>query len=462
MSVDEWYNTIQTQINLAKYPAETAKILHRDIFWFFLRDEEFVSKTINDSNINLEKCSASKVRQLAKRLESSKSTARHIRKMSSEPQAAQVNLLRHQRTEISPNRAQRKWFRKNKFRPKTWGTQMKITIKHLTRKMNMKTRRYFNQRQILQSEDKCHKCGASKHIEGFQCSARKYQCGNCHNFGHFNSLCYKKQESYKKRPRSPKAYQLTSSRLSAQDKSIYTNPSDNSSSEDELFCLQMKVQAIQANEKYPTPKHLFTSLEFKVKLHKNKTKFLWTRIDTCADVNIMPVSIYKYLFKDPDCGKIAPNVLQLGTYTNKKVKIIGSCNLYIIHSDTRCIEEIPFFVASNEGSILISCTTSLALGLIKSHEKLDHPLPQGNRNVIYSSADKIKRKDESQLNVHMLSRKPKLKTSNEEAPIVCSSDEQSYNTTCTRENETRTIKLINVICSQWSPKWIHSQMDQQC
>ena len=31
-SVDEWYNTIQTQGALAKYPQGTAKILHRDIF----------------------------------------------------------------------------------------------------------------------------------------------------------------------------------------------------------------------------------------------------------------------------------------------------------------------------------------------------------------------------------------------------------------------------------------------
>ena len=54
MSVDEWYNTVLAQINLTKYPAETAKILHRDIFWFFLGDEEFVFKTINDSNIDLE------------------------------------------------------------------------------------------------------------------------------------------------------------------------------------------------------------------------------------------------------------------------------------------------------------------------------------------------------------------------------------------------------------------------
>ena len=38
MIVDQWYNAVQAQINLAKYPAETAKILHRDIFWFFLRE----------------------------------------------------------------------------------------------------------------------------------------------------------------------------------------------------------------------------------------------------------------------------------------------------------------------------------------------------------------------------------------------------------------------------------------
>ena len=138
----------------------------------------------------------------------------------------------------------------------------------------------------------------------------------------------------------------------------------------------------------------------------------------------MPVSMYKYLFKDPDCAKIAPSDLQLGTYTNKKVKIIGSCNLYVVHLDIRCTEDIPFFMASNDGSILISCATSLALGLIKPHEKLDHPSPEGNRNVIYSSADKIKNNDESGLKVHMLVQKSKLKSSAEKILDVCSRDGQ--------------------------------------
>ena len=39
MSVDKWYNAVQTQVALARYPPETAQILQRDIFWFFLKHE---------------------------------------------------------------------------------------------------------------------------------------------------------------------------------------------------------------------------------------------------------------------------------------------------------------------------------------------------------------------------------------------------------------------------------------
>ena len=83
-SVDEWYNAVHTQIALAMYPQETAKILYRDIFWFFLRDEEFVSKTINDSNIDLNKFPASKVQQLTNKMEISKDTAKHIKQVASD------------------------------------------------------------------------------------------------------------------------------------------------------------------------------------------------------------------------------------------------------------------------------------------------------------------------------------------------------------------------------------------
>ena len=61
-TADEWYNVVsQAQVNLAKYPLERAKILHRDIFWAFLWDEEFVSRTISDGNVDLDKFPASRV-----------------------------------------------------------------------------------------------------------------------------------------------------------------------------------------------------------------------------------------------------------------------------------------------------------------------------------------------------------------------------------------------------------------
>ena len=60
-SVDEWFNAVQAQINLCNYPSETASILQRDIFWFYLRDEEFVSKTLNEGCADLQQYPASKV-----------------------------------------------------------------------------------------------------------------------------------------------------------------------------------------------------------------------------------------------------------------------------------------------------------------------------------------------------------------------------------------------------------------
>ena len=110
-SVDEWYNNVQAQVCLAKYQQETANILHCDIFRFFLKDEDFVSKTINDSSINLDKFPASKVRQLAKKMEASKAMVCHIKQVASDPQEAEINLMRHQWTDLPPSKNKRKAFK---------------------------------------------------------------------------------------------------------------------------------------------------------------------------------------------------------------------------------------------------------------------------------------------------------------------------------------------------------------
>ena len=107
-SVDEWYTVLQAQINLARYPPERAKIWHKDIFRFFLHDEEFVSQTINDGNMDLDKFPASKVRHFVKRMESSKATACHIKQVVGYTQPAQINHLRHQHTELPAEKYKKK------------------------------------------------------------------------------------------------------------------------------------------------------------------------------------------------------------------------------------------------------------------------------------------------------------------------------------------------------------------
>ena len=80
--------------------SETAKILHCDIFWFFMKDEDFVCRTINEGCVDLDNFPTSKVCQFAKKMESSKATARHIRQVAGDPQATQINLMCHQHTKL--------------------------------------------------------------------------------------------------------------------------------------------------------------------------------------------------------------------------------------------------------------------------------------------------------------------------------------------------------------------------
>ena len=107
-SIDEWYNVVQGHIPLCEYPPETAAILTRDIFSFFMTDNEFIAKTIKEGNTDLAQYPAAKVWQMAKNLESSKATAKHIKQHTSTMQGtAQINVLWHNCTSLPPKNRKR-------------------------------------------------------------------------------------------------------------------------------------------------------------------------------------------------------------------------------------------------------------------------------------------------------------------------------------------------------------------
>ena len=103
----------------------------------------------------------------------------------------------------------------------------------------------------------------------------------------------------------------------------------------------------------------------------------------------MPASAYKLVFNDPELKELAPSNLEIGTYTTDTVKIVGSCLFYLVHPDTKKLQEVTFYVARNYGSVLLSCTTTLVLGLIQCSTRLDYLPPRAS--LITSSLDHPRR-----------------------------------------------------------------------
>ena len=123
--------------------------------------------------------------------------------------------------------------------------------------------------------------------------------------------------------KKPKAHQLQAGTLYVQDSAL-CGQSDESSSEGS-FCLQLKIQCNQAsNKNIPSPAHLTTNLTYRLKPHHIRNLYLRARLDTCADVNTMPASVYRLMFKDPEMRKLDPSDLEVETYTTNTVKIVGS------------------------------------------------------------------------------------------------------------------------------------------
>ena len=133
------------------------------------------------------------------------------------------------------------------------------------------------------------------------------------------------KQAYHK-PHKPKAHQLTAGTIQANDSQSESESTDNS------FCLQLQIKCVQAQSKIDKKLAcLITNLLYRLKQHENRNLYLRARLDTCTDVNIMPTSLYKLVFCDPNLEKLTPNKLQIGTYTNDTVKIVGTCKLYLVH-----------------------------------------------------------------------------------------------------------------------------------
>ena len=244
----------------------------------------------------------------------------------------QINLISHQCIDLPANKnKKRKPFVKP--RPPSQKNDTSDRQRHYKKSSDAKN--------VYKNKERCQKCGDSNNTDGFQCPAKTFQCKSCHKYRHFTSLCYQKKQASPK-SRKPKAHMLQVGAVCACDKSICSH-SEGCSSSDESFCLQVKIQQSQAEDKkIPTPSYVITNLAYKLKPHQTRNQYLRTRLDNCTDVNIMPASVYKSVFNDPELKKLAPSNMEIGTYTTDTVNIVGSCLVYLVHPDTKNLQEMTF------------------------------------------------------------------------------------------------------------------------
>ena len=128
----------------------------------------------------------------------------------------------------------------------------------------------------------------------------------------------------------------------------------------------MKVQKTQlTNPQLPKPVYLMANLVYHLQMHHRQNQYLHVRLDTSADVNFMPVAVYQLMFKDPSLKKLTLSTLEIEAYMNDVMKIIGSCQFYLLHPENKTLVQVIFFVAKENESVLLSCRMTMALGLLK-------------------------------------------------------------------------------------------------
>ena len=135
----------------------------------------------------------------------------------------------------------------------------------------------------------------------------------------------------------------------------------------------------------------------------------------------MVASVYKLVFCDPNLEKLTPNKLQIDTYTNDTVKIVGTYKLYLVHPDTKKLVETIFYEATNDGSVLLSCKSTFALDLIQPRSRLDYLPPRGS--LITSTQDHPKKTKQVQVPVQVhssqkLSTQSQIKVETSTTPNV--------------------------------------------
>ena len=132
--------------------------------------------------------------------------------------------------------------------------------------------------------------------------------------GHFTRACLAK--NFKHRVQSLQAKQETE-----MDK-YEDNPAARYQASQIKVCA--KVNQVKELQEPPVDKKIVTVTVLYTRNQNEEAKdCLRMRVDTCADINIMPLSVYQTIFNDPKKEKLLPTGIQVTTYNDSTLDLIG-------------------------------------------------------------------------------------------------------------------------------------------
>ena len=97
--------------------------------------------------------------------------------------------------------------------------------------------------------------------------------------------------------------------------------------------------------------------------------------------------------------------MEIETYMNNVVKIIGTCQFYLVHPESKQLMKV---ITKENGSVLLSCRTTMELGLIKPHARLDYLPPRAS--LLTSTCDQPSRTKIQKPNIYCMIEKPTMVT----------------------------------------------------
>ena len=100
-----------------------------------------------------------------------------------------------------------------------------------------------------------------------------------------------------------------------------------------------------------TQKHLYANIPYRLQPYHKHNKYLHVQLDTCADVNLMSKSVYKFVFNDPQTSKLVKNDIDLTVYTRHSV---DKGTFYMLSKGMKQPVKVDFYIAKEEGSVLLS------------------------------------------------------------------------------------------------------------